>query len=268
MVKQKLLYFKMKSFDPVDIDQSTISIVDDKMKSFDDALHDFIEGIEILLLSHSDSLGTDRVAQWKTAQSTTEKDSIEYRKKVYRKAYDVKETLNRTFPTSAPMHAQSQMTSSMYQNDQLKVMKRHNEILEKTQQEKEIERQERLNETVKENESRKAAAEAKAKNKLDAIHADCDELAEKIGSLSLEEWKVQPDLAISRAMKEIKTWEESLEKIVTLKRNLDDIIVSGDLNQENIEYLEVKNAVERTTQDVKFAAEAVRSEDDKRAVHT
>ena len=144
MVKQKLLYFKMKSFDPVDIDQSTISIVDDKMKIFNDAVHDFIEGIEILLLSHSDSLGTDRVAQWKTTQSTTEKDSIEYRKKVYRKAYDVKETMNQTFPTSAPMHAQSQMTSSMFQNEQLKVMRKHNEILEKSQQEMEIERQERL----------------------------------------------------------------------------------------------------------------------------
>ena len=75
MVKQKLLYFQMKSFDHVDIDQSTISMVDDKMKSFDDALHDFIKGIVIFLLSHSDSLGTDRVAQWKTAQSTTKKDS-------------------------------------------------------------------------------------------------------------------------------------------------------------------------------------------------
>ena len=157
VVKQKLLYFKMKSFDPVDIDQSTISIVDDKMKSFNDAVHDFIEGIEILLLSHSDSLGTDRVAQWKTTQSTTEKDSIEYRKKVYQKANDVKKTLIQTFPKSAPMHAQSQMTSSMFQDEQLKVMKRHNEILEKTQQEKEIERQERLNEKLKENESKKAA---------------------------------------------------------------------------------------------------------------
>ena len=165
-MKQKLLYFKMKSFDPVDIDQSTISIVDDKMKSFDDALHDFIKGTVILLLSHSDSLGTDRVAQWKTAQSTMEKDSIEYRKKVYRKAYDVKETMNQTFPTSAPMHAQSQMTSSMFQNEQLKVMRKHNEILEKSQQEMEIERQERFNQTVKENESKKAALKPKLRISL------------------------------------------------------------------------------------------------------
>ena len=44
----------------------------------------------------------------------------------------------------------------------------------------------------------------------DGINNYRDELVEKIGSLSLEEWKLQPDLAIGRAMKEIKTWEESL----------------------------------------------------------
>ena len=72
VVKQKMLYLKMRSFDPVDID--------DNMKIFNDAFYDFMEGTELLLLSHSDSLGTARVEQWKTAQSTTEKDSIEYRK--------------------------------------------------------------------------------------------------------------------------------------------------------------------------------------------
>ena len=93
VVKQKMLYLKMRSFDPVDID--------DNMKIFNDAFYDFMEGTELLLLSHSDSLGTARVEQWKTAQSTTEKDSIEYRKKVYQKANDVKKTLNQTFPKSA-----------------------------------------------------------------------------------------------------------------------------------------------------------------------
>ena len=80
----------MRSFDPVDIDENTLSVVDDTMKIFNDAVHDFMEGTEMLLLSHSDSLGPARVEQWKTAQSTTEKDSIEYRKKVYQKANDVK----------------------------------------------------------------------------------------------------------------------------------------------------------------------------------
>ena len=153
MVKQKMLYFEMRSFDPVDIDKSTLAIVDDKMKTFDDALRDFMKGTKILLISHSDSLGTARVEQWKTAQSTTEKDSIEYRKKVYQKVDAVKDSLIQSLPRSAPMHAQSLMTSSIFQSEQLKEMKKHNEILERTQQEKENERQERLNETLKENES-------------------------------------------------------------------------------------------------------------------
>ena len=250
VVKQKMLYFKMRNFDPVDIDESTLAIVDDKMKTFDDALSKFMEGIEILLISHIDTLGAERVNQWKTVQTATEKDSIEYRKKVYQKVNTVKKDLVPTLSRSAPMHAQSQITSSIFQNEQLKEMRKQNEILERTQQEKENERQEKFNETVKENESKKAAANAKAKNKLDAIHADCDDLADKLGSISLEEWKLQSDLSICRAMKEIKSWEDSLEKIVALKRNLDDVIASNDLDQNQVDYLEVKIAVERAVQDV------------------
>ena len=121
------------------------------------------------------------------------------------------------------MHTQSQVTTSMVQGEQLKEMRRQSDIMERTQQEK-------FNETLKESESKRAAAEAKAKNKVEAILADCEELAEKIGSRSLEAWTLQSDLEIGRAMKEIKTWEASLEKIVALKRNLDDIVASVDLD--------------------------------------
>ena len=112
-----------------------------------------------------------------------EKDADEYRRNVYVKAKMVKKSLVPTFPSAAPMHAQSQVTTSMFQKELLEEKRRQNDILERSQQEKENERQEKFNETVRENEIKKAAAEAKAKNKVEAIHADCDKLAEKINSI-------------------------------------------------------------------------------------
>ena len=243
VVKQKILYYEMRSFNSAHVDENTLPIVYDKMKFFDDALRDYVKGIQILLLSLSDSLNTEKVEQWKTAQSTIEKDSEEYKKNIFEKANAVKKTLAPSFPSSGSMHAQSQVTTSMLQGEQLKEMRRQSDIMERTQQEK-------FNETLKESESKRAAAEAKAKNKVEAILADCEELAEKIGTRSLEAWKLQSDLEIGRGMKEIKTWESSLEKIVSLKRNLDDIVASGDLDKDEVEYLEVKVAVERTAQEV------------------
>ena len=44
--------------------------------------------------------------------------------------------------------------------------------MEKSQQEEEDEEQDNFNETLKQNESKKAVAEAEAQNKIDDIHAD------------------------------------------------------------------------------------------------
>ena len=110
--------------------------------------------------------------------------------------------------------------------------------MEKTQQEEEDERQGKFNETEKENECKKTAAEAKIKGKIEVIHTDSGN-AEKV----------------------------SLEKIVALKINLDDV-VADDLNEDGVEYHEVKIAVETTIHDVKFVAEAVKGDDDEQDLYT
>ena len=143
MEKQKMLCLKMQRFGPVDIDKNNLHQVDDKMEIFEGAYGEFMLGIELLLLFSSDKLGADKVEYWKNVFSKTENDFIEYRKRVNQKAVEV-------------------ATSILKNNEQLE-----DEILETTQQEKEDEGQEKFDETVKENESKKAAAESKAKNKID-----------------------------------------------------------------------------------------------------
>ena len=58
-----------------------------------------------------------------------------------------------------------------------------------------------------------------------------------------------------------------MEKIVALKINLDDV-VADDLNEDGVEYHEVKIAVETTIHDVKFVAEAVKGDDDEQDLYT
>ena len=54
VLKQKMLYYEMRIFNSAHVDESTLPIVYDKMKFFDDALRDYVKGIQILLLSLSD----------------------------------------------------------------------------------------------------------------------------------------------------------------------------------------------------------------------
>ena len=90
VVKHEMLYVGMRCYKPANIDETNVHLVNEKMFSIDKALCDLEGGIKTLLLSHSDSLGSERVEKWKTVQSTSEKDSIEYCKSVYQKSNEVK----------------------------------------------------------------------------------------------------------------------------------------------------------------------------------
>ena len=128
--KKKMLYLIMQRFGPVDIDKSTLHLVDAKMEIFKDAFGEFMLGIELLLLFFSDKLGADKVKYWKNVFSKTENDFIEYKKRVNQKAVEV--------------------ATSILLNEQPK-----EETLKRTQQEEKDERKEKFNETVEVNESRK-----------------------------------------------------------------------------------------------------------------
>ena len=165
-------------------------------------------------------------------------------------------------------------------------MARGCETLEKSQQEEEDEEQDNFNETVKQNESKKAVAEAEAQNKIDDIHADSDDPAEKTSFTNLESRTLQSDLLIGRERKEIKICEDSLKKTAEIKRNLDDIIanndpiengveyhevkmaVNEDLVEKGVEYFDVKTAVEMTIYDVKFVEKAVRGDNDEHELYS
>ena len=120
-MQQSMLYCQMHRFNPANIDESNFHLIYDKMKSFNDAVRELMEGIFTLLICKSDSLSPDRVKEWEIVQSITEKDSKEYEMDMYRKAHAVKKTLVPSFPSTGPSMAQSQsqVTTSKLENDQM-----------------------------------------------------------------------------------------------------------------------------------------------------
>ena len=109
---------------------------------------------------------------------------------------------------------------SSFQSQQLQIMKRQNEIFERQESG-------RHNETLNQTEVRKSEAEAKVKVKAELIFKHARELNEKVSEV--ENWQEEPDLVISRAMKNVKEWEEKLNKNSELKEDMDYIIAANML---------------------------------------
>ena len=262
VVKQEMLYFKMRSFNHAHINESTLYIFQDKMKFFEHAFDKFMEGIASLLLFHPDSLGADRVEDWKNVWSSTEKDADEYRRNVYRKATVVKISLVPSFPNAAPMHAQSHVTTSMSQNEKLNEMRKHDDcprlymyavtvldLIERAQQEKKSERQKKLNETCEDS--------------LENIAALKTNIDDSITNDDLNGNGVQYNVNIT--METTIHDDDDVSITVETTIHYDDVNIDVETAIHNDD---VKTAVETTIQDVKFVEEAVRGEDDKRELYT
>ena len=139
-------------------------------------------------------------------------------------------------------------------------MKKKNEIAQKAVEVMDRDKSDRLSETQRELDSKKAAAIAKAAKKCESIFDDCDELSTKI--CKVEDWEKESNLAISRAMNEIKVWREDLRKIVELKRSLDDIVASYDISDDNIQHIEAGALVDRVSDEVRETIKSIMKEDD------
>ena len=266
LLKQKMLYYKMRKFTSAHINEGTISSFDAKMDQFDQEASDLIESMEKLLIKHETNLGGERTAQWKAQQVTAERDSSDYTQRMFQQANEVRKSLSQAQNSSNGQN--SQLNASSFQAEQLHIMRKQNQILEKNQQAKEAENAERLSESARESEEKRAVAVAKAKNKCDAIQKDGEALLEKVNKVDIECWKDQSELSIGRAMRGIKGWEEDLQKIIILRRDLDDVVASNGLTQEDAQILEAGILVDRVSEELRFATESIEDEDNARELYT
>ena len=124
----------------------------------------------------------------------------------------------------------------------------------------------RLSETLCYAGNKKAAALKKAQNKVDAIFDDCVKLAAKLDDLGDPE--EVSDLVLGRVMRDCKIWSSDLDKIVEMKRSLEDIAATNELNDKDSHLDEVTQKLRGLKSDNEKAIDDIKAEDDKRELYT
>ena len=67
-----------------------------------------------------------------------------------------------------------------------------------------------MSDTVREIKEKRNAALAKAKTKYASIDEDISELEEKV-----EDWSRESNLSIGKAMRNVKSWREEFQRLIT-----------------------------------------------------
>ena len=179
-----------------------------------------------------------------------------YREQIHKKAAEVREGL-------------AGGSSSVLRVDERDLLRRQTEVQEKMEKVLQVgleDKADRLNESSRMSEERKSAAIAKAKVKYDMIVADSGELASKVGKVA--NWKEQSDLEVERAMRNVKNWREDLEKIVTLNRDLKELVISENIPEGVVSGDAADVLVGSAADELKEVTEAIEFEDDERALFT
>ena len=114
--------------------------------------------------------------------------------------------------------------------------------------------------------AKKDAAKNKAKSKWDVICSKCNTLNDK--TRAYPDWSLESDLVISRGMKEIKSWEEDMEKITALYQELTEHLIDWDIQEIDCGIFGAKDIVSGVEKAVSETVGLIKSEDDSRALYT
>ena len=114
--------------------------------------------------------------------------------------------------------------------------------------------------------AKKDAAKIKAKSKWDVICSKCNTLNDK--TRAYPDWSLESDLVISRGMKEIKSWEEDMEKITALYQELTEHLIDWDIQEIDCGIFGAKDIVSGVEKAVSETVGLIKSEDDSRALYT
>ena len=110
------------------------------------------------------------------------------------------------------------------------------------------------------------AAKIKAKAKWDLICSRCNTLTDK--ARAFPDWSVESDLVISRAMKDIKSWEEETNKISDLYQELTEHLIDWDISEVDSGIFGAKEIIDGLQCLVLETIGNIKNEDDSRALYT
>ena len=247
-LKLKKVENKMRKLPLANFGPPELILFDSHMTALDDAMEDFLASVDGFCVRYEADLGEENVLEWENKKTTLEIAVVAYQTGMRKKAFELKAS------NPAPAQQEDDVENLNVQMQTLALRKKEVEIQEKTLAAKEKELVDARNRAI-----------AKAKIKCDAIVADCKNLNKKIDIEFLADFS---NIDISRMMKEKDKWKDELEKIVELKRNLEDIAASNNLTEEESKILEAATLVQKLVEDVDETIEAVIEEDSARELYS
>ena len=94
------------------------------------------------------------------------------------------------------------------------------------------------------------------------INIDAKELLEKIYEVS--DWKLEDDVSIGRGVKQAVKWQEDLEKIVVMMREIKTLKREYDVEEREVKYNEVCKCVDDLREYLKEVKQQIVNEDNER----
>ena len=91
------------------------------------------------------------------------------------------------------------------------------------------------------------------------IFDDIGTLSEKVSKV--EDWKVETDLSVSKAVRSITSWKKELESLTTLYREFSELVSHHDITEDEVEIRSTEMIFNKLKIDVKECIDLVEKED-------
>ena len=253
--KHNRIEYRMRTFTSDSLTEGHLPTFDAKMEGFEALMEDLALSVEDLSLDYKTEMGHTKEKSWTDLLVTTETKARTYRSSMMNKVVEIRNNLGSRVNNG----------EGRYQDESLQLKRQELQIQERALAVREKESADKLSETLREAGTKKSAGITKAKNKCEAIFEDCDVLSDKIALGDLSETN---DLVIGRAMRESMIWKEDLNKVIEMKRSLEDIVAANELSEEDTRLNEVTMLLDRLTDEVGEAIDTVKAEDNYRELYT
>ena len=236
------------------INEETLYDYKEDLKEIQVLLLDVVEEIEDLLLEFGSTMDITRKANWTSQISSVENTFFDYKNRVTTKAMEVRRGM------AAPADG------TALQIEQNELLRRQTEAQERALQAIIEEKALKLNETSRISHENKKTAVANENVKFDILNDDINKLSDKV--IRVSDWEQESDFEVGRAMRNIKSWKEDLEKIVTLNRSLKELVVENDITEHEISLVAADALVNTVSDEVFNAVKAIEDQDDAKALFT
>ena len=243
--QERKLRQKIKNFD---LDRVTEDIVVtnkyfEKLEEIENLKDELVFALEDFLEDFSSQLSGDLQINFKNKIDKLEADVKKYCIDIQTKAAEVRKSLNST-NTTVPVASRSEVVShSVAPPGGICV-----------------------SDISSQNSKKIDAAKIKAKAKWDLICSRCNTLTDK--ARAFPDWSVESDLVISRAMKDIKSWEEETNKISDLYQELTEHLIDWDISEVDSGIFGAKEIIDGLQCLVLETIGNIKNEDDSRALYT